>query len=141
MTQQKSNGAAAATQETAAKSNSEILDDVLYQSIANKGDISDLSPEQKGSYLQQLCESLKLNPLTQPFTFLNLNGKLTPYANRSCTDQLAHLHNITREILKTEYVQDVYIVTCRASMPNGRSDISTGAVNVKILTVTTWPTR
>jgi hypothetical protein len=131
----KSNGAAAVTQEAAPKSNSEILEDVLsnslYESLVSKGDISDLSVAEKGSYLQRLCESLKLNPLTQPFTFLKLNGKEVPYANRSCTDQLAHLHQITREILKTEYIQDVYVVTCKASMPSGRSDISTGAVNVK----------
>jgi hypothetical protein len=134
MAQAKSNGAAAQAQDTAAKSNSEILEDVLsnslYESLVDKGDISGLSIAEKGSYLQRLCESLKLNPLTQPFTFLKLNGKEVPYANRSCTDQLAHLHQITREIIKTEYIQDVYVVTCKASMPSGRSDISTGAVNV-----------
>jgi hypothetical protein len=130
MAQAKSNGAAAATRETAAKSDSEILDDILYQSLVEKGDISNLTVDEKGSYLQRLCESLKINPLTQPFTFLKLNGKEVAYANRSCTDQLAHLHNITREIIETKYVNDVYVVTCKASMPNGRSDISTGAVSV-----------
>lgn len=106
-------------------------DDVQHavmESLALKGDISALSGEQKTIYLERLCTSLGLNPLTQPFLPLKLNGKEVLYASRGCTDQLANVHKLTREIIKTEKIEDVYVATCRVSGPDGRFDISTGAV-------------
>jgi hypothetical protein len=121
MTQQ-SNGAALAT-----------IDDVqaaVFESLVVKGDISQLDSIQKAQYLEKLCSSLGLNPLTQPFVPLKLSGKEVLYASRGATDQLASINKITREIIKTERIEDVYVATCRASMPDGRFDISTGAVTI-----------
>jgi len=132
-TLEKTNGVAAA-QTAEAKSGSEVLSDILdkslYQSLAEKGDISNLSSDEKTSYMRRLCESLGLNHLTQPFLPLILNGKQVLYATRGATDQLASVHKLTREILKTERIEDVYIATARVSGPDGRFDISTGAVAI-----------
>jgi hypothetical protein len=135
MTQAKANGTTAGqTAEASTKNPGEILDDILsqnlYRSLAEKGDISQLSSGDKTSYMQRLCESLGLNHLTQPFLPLKLNGKEVLYATRGATDQLASVHKLTREILKTEHIQDVYIATCRVVGPDGRFDISTGAVAI-----------
>ena len=46
------------------------------------GDLSKLSPQERTSYYMSVCESLILNPLTKPFEYINLNGKLTLYATR-----------------------------------------------------------
>lgn len=102
----------------------------VFESLVLKGDISNLTAEQKVIYLERLCGSLGLNPLTQPFLPLKLSGKETFYATRGATDQLASIHKITREITKTEQISDVYVVTCRASMPDGRFDKATGAVPI-----------
>jgi hypothetical protein len=102
----------------------------IYESLALRGDMSALNPQDKAVYLQKLCESLGLNPLTQPFTPLKLNGKEILYASRGCTDQLASIHRLTREIIKTERLDDVFIVTCKATAPDGRFDISTGVVTI-----------
>jgi hypothetical protein len=61
---------------------------------------------------------------------LKLSGKEVLYATRGATDQLAQVYKITREIIKTEHIQDVFVATCRASLPEGRFDISTGAVSI-----------
>ncbi len=106
------------------------INHAILESLALKGDLSGLKPEDKVLYLDRLCTSLGLNPLTQPFTPLKLNGKEILYATRGATDQLASIHKLTREIIKTEIIQDVYIATCKVSSPDGRFDISTGAVTI-----------
>lgn len=95
-----------------------------------QGDLSKLSVEQRLSYFKSVCESLSLNPLTKPFDFINLNGKLTLYTKRDATDQLRNNRKISITISAREKIEDVYIVTAKAKNPDGREDESTGAVNV-----------
>jgi hypothetical protein len=92
------------------------------------GDLAILNADQKSDYYQQMCESLGLNPLTKPFEYLTLNGKLRLYALRDCTDQLRRLHGISIYIANRERMGDIYIVTARAKDRTGREDESTGAV-------------
>lgn len=119
---QSTNGAALATTDN--------VQAAVFESLVVKGDISQLDSIQKAQYLERLCNSLGLNPLTQPFLPLKLNGKEVLYASRGATDQLASINKITREIINTERIEDVYVATCRATMPDGRFDISTGAVTI-----------
>ena len=102
----------------------------IFESLAIKGDISGLNAEQKAMYLERLCKSIGVNPLTQPFTPLKLNGKEIFYASRACTDQLAGNRKLTREIIKTEQIADVFVATCKVSDETGRFDVSTGAVTI-----------
>ena len=94
------------------------------------GDLAQLSPADRISYYRTMCESLNLNPLTRPFEYITLNGKLTLYAKRDCTDQLRFRDRISIRITGREVIEDIYIVTARASTPDGREDESTGAVPV-----------
>ena len=41
-----------------------------------QGDLKGLSEYQRADYYNAVCASLGLNPLTRPFDFLVLNGKL-----------------------------------------------------------------
>jgi hypothetical protein len=116
------------------KSDSEVLADVLqksiYASLVEKGDLSKLSTDEKTSYMRRLCEAVGLNPLTQPFLPLKLNGKEVFYATRNATDQLTNIHKLTRDIIRTETIEGVYIVTAKVSGADGRFEISTGAVTI-----------
>jgi hypothetical protein len=103
--------------------------DVMAKVIIS-GDLSQLDAKQKVSYYGAVCESVGLNPLTKPFEFINLSGKLVLYATRNCTDQLRKLYGISVEIVGREVVEDCYVVTARASMPGGRHDESTGVVAI-----------
>jgi hypothetical protein len=92
------------------------------------GDLSRLSVPDRIAYYMRTCESLGLNPLTKPFAYLKLNGKLVLYPLRDCTDQLRKLNRVSITIASRETVGDCYIVTARATMPDGRCDESTGVV-------------
>jgi hypothetical protein len=109
------------------------LDPVVVQQVLLKGDLSKLSPEQMINYYGSVCESVGLNPLTKPFEFILLNGKLVLYALRGATDQLRFLHTVAVTVTARETMEGCYIVTARASMPNGRTDESIGAVPIENL--------
>lgn len=104
-----------------------------YELALVKGDLSKLSDVERASYVKNLCESLGLNMLTNPFEYIVLNGKLTLYANKSATDQLRQIRKVS--ITKTEVAQvgDIYMVTAYAATPDGRTDCDTGALNIKNL--------
>ena len=57
-------------------------------SVLVSGDLAKLTGDQRLAYYQRLCASLGLNPLTQPFQYLQLSGKQVLYATKSCTEQL-----------------------------------------------------
>lgn len=94
------------------------------------GDLSKLSEGERGNLVNALCLSLGLNPLTRPFEYIVLNGKLTLYARKDCTEQLRSKHSVSVEIVARENVGDCYVVTAQAKMPSGRLDESIGAVAI-----------
>lgn len=105
------------------------LPEAVESALVN-GDLAKLSAgERVGLYLK-LCESLRLNPLSVPFQYLTLNGRLVLYAVKNCTDQLRYLHNVNVEIVSRERLDDIYVVTTRATLPNGRTDEEIGAVPI-----------
>lgn len=103
------------------------------ETVLLKGDLSQLNPQERLNYYNKVCESVGLNPLTQPFAYIELNRKLVLYAKRDAADQLRKIHNVTIEIVSREKIGDVYVVTARASTPDGRRDESTGAVSLGTL--------
>ena len=100
------------------------------ESVLISGDLSKLSPSDRMDYYQAVCTSLGLNPLTKPFDYIQLNGKLQLYALKAATDQLREKHNISIVITNKEMVDNIYVVTAMATMPDGRTDTDDGAVAV-----------
>ncbi len=101
----------------------------ILSAVLIRGDLANLSEEEKLGHLKSVCESLGLNHLTHPFKYISMNGKLVLYAGRDATDQLRKLHNVSLEIVNREKIDDCYIVTARAKIgPSGRIDESVGAV-------------
>ena len=100
------------------------------ETVLVAGDLAKLSADQRLTYYQRLCESLGLNPLTQPFQYLQLSGKLVLYATKSCTEQLRQLHGVSITSVTSAQVGDVYVVTAAATDRQGRTDCSTGAVSI-----------
>ena len=111
---------AVATRTTAA-----TLEEVLIE-----GNLARLSAEQRIEYYRAVCESAGLNPLTRPFDYLTLNGKLVLYCNRGGTDQLRLVHGISVTHLETALIGDVFVVTANGATASGRTDSATGAVPV-----------
>ncbi len=94
------------------------------------GDLSKLTPEHRVVYYHKVCESLGLNPLTKPFQYLVLNGRLTLYATKDCTEQLRDKRKISFIKLEREKLDSLYVVTATAQTADGRVDTSIGAVNI-----------
>lgn len=110
---------------------SNIIQSSAVESALIQGDLSKLTAEQRISYYKEVCDSVRLNPLTKPFEYITLNGKLTLYAKRDATDQLRSIHKVSIKISEAKTINDVYIVIAEAKDKDGREDSSTGAVNIK----------
>lgn len=106
----------------------------LAEQVVIKGDLSKLTEAQRMSYYSEVCRSLGLNPLTRPFEFLTLNGKLILYATRGAGDQLRAIRGITITSLDPRQVGELLVVVATGRDRSGREDSSTGAVSVKGLT-------
>ena len=104
---------------------------IKTDAVLIQGDLSTLNEDQRSAYYLKVCDSLGLNPHTQPFEYIPLGGKLKLYATRACSDQLRKLHGVSIQILSRELVEDIYTVTARAEDMTGRTDESCGVVSLK----------
>ena len=95
------------------------------------GDIGKLDAGQRISLYKAVCDSLGLNPLTQPFEYLRLSGGVQLYAKKSCTEQLRQIHGVSVLALEQEIRGDILCMTARVRDRTGREDVATGAVNLK----------
>jgi hypothetical protein len=100
----------------------------IMESVIAKGDLAKLTPDERVRYYNEVCRSMGLNPLTQPFSYITLNGKLTLYATRACADQLRKVNGVSLAIVSREIVDDVLTIHVRASLPDGRTDEDLGSV-------------
>lgn len=113
--------------------NEKQLMPAIMESVLLAGDLGKLTAEQRMEFYGTVCDTLRLNPLTKPFEYIMLNGKLTLYATKNCTDQLRARDGISLKIADRQVVDGIYVVTAAASTPAGRVDESTGAVPVETL--------
>jgi len=100
----------------------------VMESVIAKGDLAKLTPDERVRYYQAVCKSLGINALTQPLSYITLNGKLTLYATRACTDQLRKIHNVSLEVVSRQLADDILTVRVKAHTPDGRVDEDLGAV-------------
>jgi hypothetical protein len=103
----------------------------IIQKLVLDGDLSKMSGEQKTLYYNRFCESLGLNPLTQPFQLITFQGKQRLYATKDCTDQLRKIHSVSIIDLTPTELKGVYVVTAKAQDKDGKTDVATGAVTIE----------
>lgn len=118
-----SNGAALAPEGRA-------VDASIIERVMAVGDLSRLQPGERVEYYVAVCRSVGLNPLTKPFDYINLNGKLTLYCTRNCTDQLRQIHGVSVVGLSRSTHEGVHIVTAQVATKDGRRDEDIGAVSI-----------
>jgi len=98
-----------------------------------RGDLASLSIPQRIQWYRRRCEAAGLNPVSRPFEYITLQGKLTLYATKSCTDQLSGIHGLSHRIVSRETTGDIHIVTAEVSNKSGRSTQDIGAVVISAL--------
>lgn len=105
------------------------IDSATIESVVIGGDLAKLSPGQRVAYYKAVCESIGLNPLTKPFDYINLNGRLTLYARKDAADQLRKLHSISIDDINIRETDTQYVVTVKGHDQTGRCDVEIAVVN------------
>ena len=109
-----------------------MTQETLNRIVLNGGDLHGLSPEEKTEYYHTLCERAGVDPTTQPFKLMKLNGKEVLYADKTCAQQLNRLHGLSQVITSQSTIADdsVYVVCVRTTGKDGRHCDSMGAVPI-----------
>lgn len=100
----------------------------LAEQVAVVGDLAQLTAQQRMAYYSRVCESLGINPFTQPFQYIRLNNKLVLYATRSAADQLRRRNAVSLDAPRIEFTDGLCIVTVTGRDATGRMDTEIGAV-------------
>jgi hypothetical protein len=100
------------------------------QELLVTGNVDQFSPAEKVAYVNKLCDSMGLNPLTKPFEFLRLSGRTVLYAGKGCADQLRKIHGVSIIDVKQEIINDVLFVTVKGQDKTGRIDSEIGALPI-----------
>lgn len=100
------------------------------QELLATGNIDQFSPGERVQYINKICDSLGLNPLTRPFEYVRFQGKTVLYARKDCTDQLRKLHGVSIRVTKQEIIEGVLFVTVEATDRTGRVDSDVGALTI-----------
>lgn len=108
----------------ATRGRAEILEEVIVG-----GDLSKLTPEQRVSYYGQVCQSVGLNPLTKPFEYIRLNGRVVLYARKDATDQLRSLRDVSLDKPEVRFEEDMILVTISGRIGD-RTDTEIGVVSL-----------
>ncbi len=105
----------------------------LFEKVMLKSDLQGLTPVETVQHIKNVCDSLGLNPLTNPIEVIEFQGKKKLYFRKDATEQLRVIKKVSVKIKETKIVDDLYIVIAEASTPEGRTDSSTGAVVIGTL--------
>ncbi len=105
----------------------------VIERVITQGDLAKMNAQERVAFYWRTCESLGLNPLTRPFEFHNLNGKLVMYAKKDATDQLRRLNGVTVTALSRDKDEALGLITvyARGRDKHGREDEASGVVNIK----------
>jgi len=110
------------------KHESATVDTNVLEQVVVGGDLAQLTARERVEYYSQVCKSLALNPLTRPFAYIKLQGRLTLYALRGATDQLRRIHGVSVEDMRIEQAGGLVTVTLSVTTGDGRKDIEVGVV-------------
>lgn len=105
----------------------------IAEKVLLNNDLTALTAQERLTYLTELCRMLGLNPLTRPFILIQTEQGLQVYPTKECAAQLRSRMNATLEIKSREIAGQpgtgqLYIVTVKATLPDGRSDEALAAV-------------
>lgn len=107
--------------------------------LMTSGDLAKMTKVEKDKFLVELAKLHNLVPWPPPFQIIKTkDGRELLYATKSCADQIRKIHGISLEItyqgpLKLGATEDpnVYVVQCKATDREGRTDEELGSVWIK----------
>lgn len=111
-----------------------IQNNSAVESALVMNDLSKLTTDQRLAFYKNVCESVGLNPLTQPLAFITLNNRLTLYAKKEASEQLRKIHGVSTEIISQSVEGEHITVHIRARDKSGRQDEDIASIFIKGLT-------
>lgn len=94
--------------------------------IQAKGDLAKISLDELAVYYRLVCESVGLNPATNPLDYvIDDRGAMRLYARRDSADQLRAIHNISLEVVGSDITEMEACFVVKATKPE-----KNGAVRV-----------
>ena len=102
----------------------------LLEKVIIGGDLAQLSPAERVMYYNERCQAAGLEPLSRPFEYIVLNGKLTLYANKECAAQLRDKRKISLGKPDIVFADDVVTIAIDAHTTDGRTDSDIGIVSI-----------
>ena len=121
--------ASSATSEVGRTRDSQAVAAIMTRVMVDN-DLKQLQPAERLTYYFEVCRSLKLNPLTRPFLFVSLSGKLTLYATSDATNQIRSNKGISARIIGRRWDGEIYTVTAEARRPDGMTNEDEGSVSI-----------
>jgi hypothetical protein len=106
-----------------------VPEEIISNLVLN-GDLSQMNSGERVKYYNHLCQSLNLNPLTQPFQIIKLSGREVLYATKTATEQLRKISGVSVEKIEQRIERDIAITIVSVRDKTGRTDGATGAVNI-----------
>ena len=103
------------------------------EKIVLNGDLSALTSKDRITYYRAVCDSLGLNPLTNPFAYIKLQGREVLYAQKSATDQLRHMYGVGITKLDRTIKDGLLIVEAHAQDKSGRVDCDVAVMQVETI--------
>jgi hypothetical protein len=105
----------------------------VIERVVGSGDLGKMTAQDRVAFYWRTCESMGLNPMTRPFEFITLNGKLTMYARKDATDQLRKLNGVSVTSIERSKDDELGLLTVTVSGrdKSGREDQATGVVTTK----------
>lgn len=125
------NGSAALAVHEASAVDIATLDLSAIERVIIAGDLSKLTPDERWNYYREICRSLGLNPLTQPFAYMTLQGKLTLYCLKGGAEQLRRLYHVSFDKPDVQFSDGMVIVSVLARDTTGRTDSDLGIVPIE----------
>lgn len=114
----------------AAPSPDDNLDPAMLEQVLVHGDIARLSPQQRMAYYKMRCEAAGLDYRAQPFSYMQLQGKLTLYCTKAGANQITAKYKIGFKDVKDRFESGLYIVHVTAYTPDGRETPDMAAIPV-----------
>lgn len=113
----------------AGRAHADVSDEVAL--ALAEGNLASLTGAQKAQAVRALCAAADLPVALTPILFLPAQGgKLVPYITAAGSNTIRNARHISVVILSRERMDGMYIVTARATTPDGRTDEATGVVPI-----------
>lgn len=112
----------------------------LAERLVTAGDLVSLTAVERVQYYMAMCDRCGLDPLSRPFDYIKTfektwdgsreitNEKLALYPNQIAAAQLRRIHRVSIKVVDRRSEEGLYMVTCQASTPDGRTIESMGVV-------------